>query len=115
MHSMSPTYSVVNAQGRVVVPAEVRRALGINGGDRLEFLVEDNNEVRLVTPRMRAMMLWANNHGGDAGDSTRAVREYRTADQQADAAAEQRIAARVAAETRTDEEMAATLLADLGL
>lgn len=111
---MSSTYSTVNAQGRVVVPIEVRRVLGISSGDRLEFLVEDE-EVRLVTPRMRAMMLWAKNHGGDAGDSTRAVREYRTADQQADAAAEQRIAARVAAETRTDEEMAAALFADLGL
>ena len=42
-------------------------------------------------------------------DSTRAVREYRSADQQSDALAEQRIAARVATETRTDDEIASEL------
>lgn len=97
-----------------MVPVEVRRVLGINSGGRVEFLIEDR-VVRLMTPRMRAMALWAKNHGADAGDSTRAMREYRTADQQADAAAEQRIAARVAVETRNDDEMAADLFADLGL
>jgi AbrB family looped-hinge helix DNA binding protein len=113
-HLMSSTFGTVNAQGRVVVPVEVRRALGITSGDRVEFLVADG-EVRLVTPRMRAMALWAKNHGGDAGDSTRAVREHRTADQQAEAEAEQRIAARVDAETRNDDEIAAELFAGLGL
>lgn len=113
-YSLSSHFGTVNAQGRVVVPVEVRRVLGINSGDRVEFLIEDR-VVRLMTPRMRAMALWAKNYGGDAGDSTRAMREYRTADQQADAAAEQRIAARVAVETRNDDEMAADLFADLGL
>ncbi|ADG75940.1 transcriptional regulator, AbrB family [Cellulomonas flavigena DSM 20109] len=111
---MSSHFGTVNAQGRVVVPVEVRRALRIASGDRVEFVVE-GDAVRLVTPRMRAMALWAQNHGGDAGDSTRDVRASRAVDQHVDEAAERRIAARAAAETRSDEEIIAGLVVDLGL
>lgn len=113
-HALSSSFATVNAQGRIVVPAGVRQALGIASGDRVEFLVDETG-VRLITPRMRAMTLWAKNHGGDAGDSTRAVRASRTDDQRADSEAEQRVADRVAAEPRDHDEMAAELFADLGL
>lgn len=96
------------------MPAGVRQALGIASGDRVEFLVDETG-VRLITPRMRAMTLWAKNHGGDAGDSTRAVRASRSDDQRTASEAEQRVADRVAAETRDHDEMAAVLFADLGL
>lgn len=39
----------VSRGGRVVIPAEYRRALGIDEGDRV-LLVLDHGEVRIVTP-----------------------------------------------------------------
>jgi AbrB family looped-hinge helix DNA binding protein len=81
----SSHFGTVNQQGRVVVPAEVRAALGIEPGDRVEFVVEDDG-VKLVTAQMLATSVWANNHGGDAGDSTRDVRAAQTRDQEVAAA-----------------------------
>lgn len=105
---------MVNPQGRVVVPVEVRRALGLGPGGRVQFVVE-GDQVRLVTPPMRAMALWAKNTGGDAGDSTADLRTYRMADQERTRAAEQRIAARVAEDTRSEDELTTHLLGSLGL
>jgi len=40
----------VGAGGRVVIPGELRAALGIEPGDTL-ILVSDGDEMRLLTPR----------------------------------------------------------------
>ena len=42
----------VNENGRVVIPASFRRALGINSGDTVVLRIE-NNELRLTTLRQR--------------------------------------------------------------
>lgn len=42
----------INENGRVVIPASFRRALGINSGDTLILRIE-NNELRLTTLRQR--------------------------------------------------------------
>lgn len=126
---MSLHYGTVNNQGRIVLPVEVRRALDIQAGDRLDFVIEAD-VVHLVTPRMRAEALWAKNSGGDAGDSTRAVRDStrdagdstrnvraaRTADQAKVAARWARIDAAVAESgARSEDEIAEEVFAALGL
>ena len=42
----------LNQNGRVVIPAEFRKALGINPGDELIARVEDN-ELRITTMKTR--------------------------------------------------------------
>jgi AbrB family looped-hinge helix DNA binding protein len=44
----------VNENGRVVIPASFRRALGISSGDTVVLRIE-NNELRLITLRQRLM------------------------------------------------------------
>lgn len=46
----------VMARGQVTIPADVRKALGINEGDRVSFVVEGNN-VRLVNAAVFAMQV----------------------------------------------------------
>ncbi|MGH8870009.1 MAG: AbrB/MazE/SpoVT family DNA-binding domain-containing protein [Actinomycetes bacterium] len=108
--------SRVSAEGRVVIPAEIRRILGIGPGDRVRFVMEEG-QVHLVTPRLLAMSLWADNHGGDAGDSAADVRAARDEDRRVDERAQDRIDADVAADAdpRSDDELAGDLLAAVGL
>ena len=42
----------VNENGRVVIPASFRKALGINVGDEVVLRMEDD-EVRITTPKCR--------------------------------------------------------------
>ena len=97
-----------------MVPAQVRAHLGLHGGDTVRFLVREDGRVEIVTPRLLAMALWANNHGGDALDSTEVIRAQRLADVGLDADAD----ARMAEDDQGpyDEEAAASrLLAALGM
>lgn len=72
--------SRVNSQGRVVIPAEVRKRLGIHGEGPVHFMVGPDDEVRLTTPEMLRFSMWANNHGGDGGDSSMDMRVVRDQD-----------------------------------
>lgn len=104
----------LSPEGRVVIPAAVRSALGVTPGDRLRFVVE-GGEVRLVTAQSLLFAVWANNHGGDAGDSVEAVRAARLADRARGTAKRARLAATVAVESRSEDEIEDDLLAQLGL
>lgn len=43
---MTETWAAVTKQGRVTLPVEIRRALGLNEGDRVAFVLE-GDEVRI--------------------------------------------------------------------
>jgi AbrB family looped-hinge helix DNA binding protein len=43
---------VVNENGRVVIPAQFRKALGINAGDEIVLRLQEN-ELRITTPKNR--------------------------------------------------------------
>ena len=99
----------VGPEGRVVIPAAIRRHLGVVPGDNLRFLLHADGTVEVVSPRMLAMALWANNAGGDAVDSAGTVRELRSVDSEA---------ARRSQDAQTqwaDEVDAARLLRELDL
>lgn len=104
----------VSNEGRVVIPAAVRSALGVGPGDRVRFVVEDG-EVKLVTAKSMLFAVWANNHGGDAGDSVADVRRTRQADVARSGAKWDRVAAAKAADARSEVEIEEGLLAQLGL
>lgn len=106
--------SKLSAEGRIVIPAEVRRRLGVAAGDRLAFLVDDQG-VRLVTPRSLAEQLWVNNRGSDTGEAAEDLRTLRDEDQHALEARWERIEAEALADTRTDDLVLAELLSGLGL
>ncbi len=57
--SGSPTSQTLRlgARGRLVLPAAVRRQLGLQEGDRLVLLVEGEDELRLVRARRRVRRL----------------------------------------------------------
>jgi len=44
----------VNQNGRVVIPAEFRAALGIHPGDEIELRM-DNDELRITTQKQRIL------------------------------------------------------------
>jgi AbrB family looped-hinge helix DNA binding protein len=51
------TYAKLSEKGQVVLPKEVRRVLGVRGGDRVYFLVEDDKvEVRPYTKSLTELM-----------------------------------------------------------
>jgi AbrB family looped-hinge helix DNA binding protein len=104
----------LSAEGRVVVPAAVRQVLGVHAGDRLRFVVEDG-QVKLVTAQSLLFAVWANNHGGDAGNSVVDVRRERLADVASFDDKLARVDAAAAAEVRSEAEIEAGLLAQLGL
>lgn len=58
----------VTPEGRVLVPVDVRRFLGISAGDRVRFIV-DGSGVRLVSARSLAEELWAANEDAAKGDA----------------------------------------------
>ncbi len=47
---MSDVKTRVGAGGRIVIPAEYRKALGLKPGDEVVLVLEDG-EVRLLTPK----------------------------------------------------------------
>lgn len=96
-------------EGRVVIPAPIRRHLGVGPGDNLRFLLHPDGTVEIVSPRVLAEALWANNTGGDAVNSAELVRELRREDQ---LAARRSAEAHVAAESPADP---GRLLRELGL
>jgi AbrB family looped-hinge helix DNA binding protein len=104
----------LNAEGRVVIPAEARRMLGVEAGGRI-LIVVDGPDVRLVTPRLLAEQVWANNQAGGAGDSAIGLRLHREADGLALEDRWARIEAAAAADTSSDERVLADLLDGLGL
>ncbi len=71
----------IGPEGRVVIPASIRRHLGVSAGDNVRFVLLEDGRVEIVSPRMLAMALWANNTGGDAVDSTDTIRSMREEDQ----------------------------------
>ena len=108
----------VSPEGRVVIPIEIRRALEVAGGGRVRFVLEDG-QVSVVSSRTLAVALWANNHGGDAGDSVADVRAARSQDKDVEAQNQRRIASALGSsanrDQRSDDEVAAGLLAAVGL
>lgn len=104
----------LSPEGRVVIPAEVRRVLGVGPGGQVIFVV-DGQKVRVVTPRLLIEQVWANNEGGDAGDSAGDVRVLRDEDSRATDARLERIEAEAQTDERSDEDVIAALLGGLGL
>ena len=105
----------LNPEGRVVVPVAIRRLLGVGSGDRLLFVSDAQGGVRLTSARSLIHAVWANNHGGDAGDSGDDVRQMRDADQRHELEQEREMSEQDAADERTDDEVADELFANLHL
>ncbi len=110
----SPVAVKIGPSNRVVLPAAIRAALGVQEGDRIEFVVR-GLDVHVTTGRLRMEAVWAQNHGGDMGDSTADIRQERCDDLDRQAAKDERIAALIAADERSEEQIAQELLSSLGL
>ena len=108
----------ISPEGRMVIPAEVRKALGLIAGDRVR-LVLNEGEVHLVSARTMAAGLWANNTGGDAGDagdSVEDVRAFRAGDRAlSDARFQVQSGDRREPELRSEDQIADDLMSGLGL
>jgi AbrB family looped-hinge helix DNA binding protein len=107
--------SRINAEGRVVVPAAIRKLLGVGPGDRLLFVCDEHGAVRLTSAKILIEAMWANNHGIPGGDSGEDIRQMRDADREMEAERERELAEQRAADNRTDDEIAEQLFTELGL
>ena len=104
----------LSPEGRVVIPAEVRRILGAEVGGQILFIVE-GQQVQLATPRLLAEQVWANNQGGEGGDSAADVRVLRDEDRRATEARWERMEMAGRSDARTDEDVLSNLRSGLGL
>ncbi len=100
----------LSREGRVVVPAPIRRLLGVQPGDRVRFVVT-GDRVELTNPRALAHTLWAKNPSGGPENLV----SLSAADHAALADRWDRLQASQEDDDRTDEEVAAEALAALGL
>ena len=48
---MKEIVSTVTSKGQVTIPAEVRRRLGVERGDKLLFVIADSGNVEIKVPR----------------------------------------------------------------
>ena len=79
------------------------------------MFIVDGDQVRIVSAEQLLVQTWANNHGGDAGDSVAEVRAARERDTDLDREARARIDADVAAAEDEDPEAStSSLLEALG-
>lgn len=99
----------ISPEGRVVIPAEVRRALSAKPGDRVRFLLDESG-VRLVSAQLLADNLWANNRGDGSDDSALDMRTFRDNDAESSRSSLGH-APHDEDDDRTDEQVAAELIA----
>ena len=103
--------SRLSPEGRVVIPAPIRRALGLHPGDRVTFVL-DADGVRLLSARALADLVWSNNPppsvDDEAADDIRAGRGD-------DLAAADAWLHAPARDARTEEQVTADVLEALGL
>jgi AbrB family looped-hinge helix DNA binding protein len=108
----------ISSQGRLVLPAAVRRALDLHAGDTLSLSLDNEGVVRMVTARQLATNLWdafATPEEEPMGTAAAELREMRTADVELAEAKLAAISERRASVERSDDELTAELMADLGL
>lgn len=118
MVAIAEYHTTVSSQGRVVLPAGLRKALDLHAGDTLNLSLEPDGVVRMVTARQLANNLWAAYADADeapAGTAAAHLRESRAADTARAASKYQTISARRASVDRSESELESELLADLGL
>ena len=73
--------STVTSKGQTTLPKAVREALGILPGDRVRYIILDNNEVRIIPVRPLSRLFGALKHEGPPvtlEDMERAVEEGAT-------------------------------------
>ena len=105
----------ISPEGRMVIPAEVRKALGLTAGDRVRLVLEAG-EVHLVSARTMAASLWTNNTGSGAEDSVADVRAFRIGDRAvSDARSASQSSAQTVPDLRSEEQIADDLMSALGL
>jgi len=103
----------MSPEGRVVIPAPIRKRLNIRPGDVVLFEVHEER-VEIVSAAHLVDLMWANNAASGDIDSASLVRQERLGDQMAELAAEERD--RQSSEEPYDAaEAAARLLSTLGL
>lgn len=56
----------VMSKGQITIPKDIREILGVSTGDRVTFIVEEGNTVRLVNSAVYAMQLLQNQMTGEA-------------------------------------------------
>lgn len=56
--------SAVTSKGQTTLPKSVREALGVVPGDRVRYVILDNNEVRMVPVRPLSRLFGAFKHEG---------------------------------------------------
>ena len=70
--------SAITSKGQTTLPKPVREALGVVPGDRVRYVILENNEVRIVPIKPLSRLFGALGHDGPAAtleDMDRAIEE----------------------------------------
>ncbi len=70
--------SAITSKGQTTLPKPVREALGVVPGDRVRYVILDNNEVRIVPIKPLSRLFGSLKHDGPAAtlqDMDRAIEE----------------------------------------
>ena len=116
MVDVAEFHTTLSSQGRLVLPAALRRALDLHAGDVLSLTLDEDGVVRLATARQLAHQLWAAYADAEealVGTAAKQLRKTRDAEAAKLTARHDRISARRAAAERTEDELEAELMADL--
>lgn len=105
--------TTMSKEGRVVIPAELRRALGVKAGDVLHLSLEGAS-LKVTTSHALMAEVWANNSGEPTGDAGADVRAFRDGDTALDNARHAALAD-TPADPLTEDALADDLLSRLGL
>jgi AbrB family looped-hinge helix DNA binding protein len=116
MVDVAEFHTTLSSQGRLVLPAELRRALDLHAGDVLSLSLDQQGVVHLVTARHLANQLWAayaDPEEAPVGTAAAELREMRDAEAAKLGATHERIRVRRGATNRSEDELEAELMADL--
>jgi AbrB family looped-hinge helix DNA binding protein len=107
----------MSSQGRLVLPVAVRHALDLQTGDTLSLSLDNDGVVRIVTARRLATNLWDAFASPEQPQGTAAAElsDIRAADAELAEAKFAAISERRASVERSDDELTAELMTDLGL
>jgi antitoxin PrlF len=53
---MVTSMSKISSKGQVVIPLEVRRTLGIEEGDNIRFIIDENGETKIEVVKKKAIL-----------------------------------------------------------
>lgn len=104
----------IGPEGRVVIPSDIRRSLGVGPGDSVLFIADGQGGFTVTTADALVQTMWANNRGGDRFDAGAEVRDFRNEDALKEVDAQERMDTYLNQPVSDERQETERLLSELG-